>query len=57
MGEAYHPPSSSTEWRTPKWLFDKLHEEFLFQMDVCASPHNAMCGSYFDKDQDCLVTD
>jgi len=56
MGEAYHPPSSSTEWKTPKWLFDRLYEEFGFQIDACASSSNTMCQAYIDEDQDCLET-
>jgi phage N-6-adenine-methyltransferase len=55
-GLAYHPPSSSTEWMTPEWLFDRLYEEFHFQIDACASASDTQCQVYIDKEQDCLVT-
>ena len=57
MGTAYHPPSTSTEWTTPEWLFNQLHEEFHFQQDACASASSAKCPAYIDKEQDCLVSE
>lgn len=55
------PPSEnnarSVKWSTPDWLFEKLHEEFCFQMDACASAQNAKCEAYIDEEQDCLATE
>ena len=46
--------SKSDEWETPKWLFDALHIEFGFDLDVCATKDNAKCSRYFTKAQDGL---
>ena len=27
--------SDKDDWQTPKWLFDKLHKHFKFNLDVC----------------------
>lgn len=32
------------EWETPKWLFDKLNEEFHFDYDAAANEFNTKCG-------------
>jgi hypothetical protein len=29
-------------WQTPRWLFDKLDEEFNFDYDVCANEENKL---------------
>lgn len=44
--------SASTSWQTPKWLFDLLHKEFRFTLDVAASKKNALCKRYITKDMD-----
>lgn len=54
---AVHFSSEQTEWETPQDLFDKLHAEFDFTVDVCASPENAKCRRYFDKTTDGLQQD
>ena len=47
--------SSATDlWATPQDFFDKLNEEFHFQLDVCATAENAKCEKYYTKDQDGL---
>ena len=47
--------SSKTDlWETPKDLFDKLNNEFHFTLDVCATPENAKCDSFYTKEQDGL---
>lgn len=47
--------SSKTDlWATPQDFFDSLNAEFNFDVDVCASPENAKCKTYFTKDQDGL---
>lgn len=47
--------SSKTDmWATPQAFFDKLHAEFDFETDVCATPVNAKCGQYYTPEQDGL---
>lgn len=36
-------------WETPKDLFDKLNKEFLFDVDVCATPETKKCGHWFGE--------
>ena len=40
--------SLSCEWPTPQRLFDGLHEEFGFDLDVGATRENAKCDRFFD---------
>lgn len=47
--------SKSDDWATPQDFFDKLNEEFNFQLDVCADESNAKCARYFSKKQDGLA--
>ncbi len=44
-------------WATPQPLFDKLHAEFQFSLDVCASTENAKCAFFFTQTQDGLAQD
>jgi phage N-6-adenine-methyltransferase len=47
--------SSETDlWATPQNFFDKLNEEFQFEIDVCALPENAKCSTYFTPEQNGL---
>ena len=46
--------SKTCLWETPQDFFDKLNEEFHFDLDVCALPENAKCNRYFTPDQDGL---
>ncbi len=46
--------SRTDEWETPKDFFQKLDDEFHFDLDVCATPENAKCKRYFTKEQDGL---
>jgi phage N-6-adenine-methyltransferase len=47
--------SSNTEmWGTPKLLFNKLNEEFHFDLDVCAVKENAKCEKFFSPEDDGL---
>jgi site-specific DNA-methyltransferase (adenine-specific) len=41
-------------WATPQALFDKLHAEFSFYLDVCALPENAKCEWFFTPERDGL---
>lgn len=49
-----HFSSKTTEWGTPKWLFDQLNEEFHFTIDVCASHGRQMVERYWDPETDGL---
>lgn len=47
--------SSKTDlWATPQAFFDKLNEEFHFNLDVCATNENAKCLTYYTKSDDGL---
>ena len=46
--------SASDDWETPLDLWEKLNEEFGFDLDVCASSDNAKCAAYFDIEADGL---
>lgn len=47
--------SASDEWATPQSLFDRLDQEFRFDLDVCATPNNAKCARYFTREIDGLT--
>lgn len=49
--------SKSDEWETPQDFFDKLNEEFNFDLDPCASDQNHKCARYFTKEDDGLRQD
>lgn len=44
-----HFLSRSNEWATPPALFARLHDEFHFTLDPCASDDNHKCEKYFTK--------
>ncbi len=46
--------SDRFDWSTPRWLFDRLDEEFQFTLDVCAQPWNAKCEKFFTEQDDAL---
>jgi phage N-6-adenine-methyltransferase len=56
MGEPMnvHFMSKTDLWATPRDVFDKLHTEFNFELDVCASPENAKCPRFYTKEIDGL---
>ena len=43
--------------QTPRWLFNALHLEFNFILDVAALPVSALCESYLTPDIDALSVD
>lgn len=47
--------SNSDEWITPDSIFQKLDEEFHFDLDPCASSENHKCKHFFTKDDDGLI--
>jgi len=50
-------PEAATDWATPKTLFDELHREFAFTLDVCASAWNAKLPRFYSLEQDGLAQD
>ena len=46
--------SKTVEWPTPSEVFDPLHREFGFTLDVAATHDNAKCDQYFTKEIDGL---
>lgn len=49
--------SEKDDWRTPKWLFDKLNAEFDFDVDLCASDDNYLCEEYYTKERNGMDAD
>lgn len=48
--------SSATDlWETPQEFFNKLEEEFHFEVDVCATPENAKCARFYTTDDNGLA--
>ena len=41
--------SYSVEWETPKDFYNKLNEEFNFDLDPCCNNLNAKCKNYYAK--------
>ena len=52
-----HFSSKTDNWATPQDLFDAWDAVYNFELDVCASPDNAKCQTYFTKEQDGLAQD
>ncbi len=49
--------SNKYDWNTPKDLYNKLNEEFNFELDPCTTTNNLNCNHYFTKEQDGLKQD
>lgn len=41
--------TGNVERPTPRWLFDTLHAEFRFDMDVCATPENTLVDRWLGR--------
>ena len=50
-------PTGSTEWETPQDFFDFLNRIFKFDIDACATKHNAKCKRYFTPEINSLTQD
>jgi site-specific DNA-methyltransferase (adenine-specific) len=46
--------SNSDEWSTPLDVFNKLNNEFDFNLDVCATTANHKCENFFTQIDDGL---
>lgn len=44
-----HFSSKTNLWETPQDFYDKLHEEFDFELDPCCTEENNKCMSYFTE--------
>lgn len=44
--------SDKADWETPDWFFAALHDEFHFDVDVCASMENRKVDKFFSAHQD-----
>ncbi|MEN6387223.1 MAG: DNA N-6-adenine-methyltransferase [Phycisphaerales bacterium] len=47
--------SERQDWETPQEFYEKLNQEFNFDIDVCATAENAKCKNYFSPEQDGLT--
>lgn len=47
--------SKTGMWGTPQAFFNKMNEEFHFEVDVCAVAENAKCKRYYSPEEDGLV--
>lgn len=47
--------SKTVEWYTPQDFYLRLHREFSFTLDVCATAQNAKCERFYDKAADGLA--
>jgi site-specific DNA-methyltransferase (adenine-specific) len=45
----------TTEWETPHDLFQTLNARYAFDLDVCATPENAKCETYYTRGDDGLA--
>lgn len=42
------------DWRTPRWLIERLNEEFDFTLDASASTYDHIAPNWLDEDLDGL---
>ena len=54
MTASVHFRTGQDEWPTPRWAFEMLDGEFGFDIDLCASPANALRPVYYTREQDAL---
>jgi site-specific DNA-methyltransferase (adenine-specific) len=47
--------SANEVWATPQDFFDKLNDEFGFNLDPCALPENAKCEKFYTPEIDGLT--
>ena len=56
MGNRFFEPGGAAfsaqrdDWETPRYLYDKLNEEFGFTLDAAANDMNHKCEHYFTKE-------
>jgi len=47
--------SDAHDWATPRYLFDQIHGEFNFTIDVCAAVESACLGRFWTEYDDALL--
>lgn len=47
--------SKTGEWETPQDFFNKLDDEFRFEIDVCATRMNAKCTEFYSLERNGLL--
>lgn len=57
MNTDLHFSSEKQDWTTPIDFFNKLNEEFNFNLDPCCYEHTALCNKYFTEKEDGLMQD
>lgn len=55
MTSARSGDKSKDEWQTPLWLFEKLDEEFKFDLDPAATEDNHLTWAYMTKKENGLA--
>lgn len=50
-----HFSSETDLWATPQDFFDRLNDEFNFDIDVCATPENAKCKKFYTEKENGLL--
>jgi phage N-6-adenine-methyltransferase len=57
--DSYNPFGDSTnnEIETPNYIFDPIHREFEFTLDVCATPTNAKVDRFYSPRTNGLIQD
>lgn len=55
MSMAVHYSSETVVWETPQDFYDRLNNEFHFDVDVCANHENAKCKRYFTEEENGLL--
>lgn len=55
MNTDLHFSSKTEMWATPDDFFKKYDAVYGFETDVCASPENAKCKTYFTEENDGLA--
>jgi phage N-6-adenine-methyltransferase len=51
----YHQCGGTDDWPTRPEVFDPLHNEFNFTLDVCATAENAKCPQFYTPAEDGLA--
>lgn len=49
--------SIRNDWETPDDLFAPLEDEFLFEIDVCATDNNTKCVTFYSEEENGLLQD
>ena len=49
------PQHERDEWRTPRYIFDYMHRRLGFEIDLAATPGNALCDRFFTAEDDGLA--